>query len=264
MLWHDGGTLVAIPWIFYHVLTRSLGLRLSFSDQKRRRNTFGHETASDTSPKYTRRDLLILAGGSAASFAAGLVGKWLSPYVESKQVDITSSFRRGYFRIYTVTESLPSFQSTPWKLRIDGEVEKSLEMTFDQLKELPAKKVISDFHCVTGWSVYNVVWEGVQFVELMKRAGIKSEARYVHVYSADGVYFDSYRLEQLLSQDVLLAVTLDQKPLSDKQGAPCRLVVPNLYGYKSVKWVNRITLTKEREVGYWEKRGYDLEGYLKS
>ena len=61
---------------------------------------------------------------------------------------------------------------------------------------------------------------------------------------------------------MLLAYGMDGKPLSRPHGAPVRLVMPQMYGYKSVKWVERIEVQAEAEPGYWEQHGYDSDAWL--
>ncbi|HET7876528.1 MAG TPA: molybdopterin-dependent oxidoreductase, partial [Methylomirabilota bacterium] len=64
-------------------------------------------------------------------------------------------------------------------------------------------------------------------------------------------------------RDVLLALELNGRPLSAERGAPLRLVVPGYYGYKSVKWVRRVSLAATLEPGYWELRGYDADARIR-
>ena len=92
----------------------------------------------------------------------------------------------------------------------------------------------------------------------MRSTGVTS-LRFV---SAEVPYQDSLTLEQALLPDVMLAYEMDGKPLSRPHGAPVRLVMPEMYGYKSVKWVNRIELGTTMQLGYWEQNGYDVDAWL--
>jgi DMSO/TMAO reductase YedYZ molybdopterin-dependent catalytic subunit len=149
----------------------------------------------------------------------------------------------------------PKIDLEKWALTVDGEVEKPLRLSWDDFLKLPKVESISDFHCVEGWSVLNCRWEGVRFREIVKLVKPKETARSVTFECADG-YTTSLTLEELVGDDVLLACKLDGKELEEGLGWPLRLVVPDKYAYKSALWVTRIRFTSEKELGYWEKRGY--------
>lgn len=169
----------------------------------------------------------------------------------------------GMFRIYSVTSEMPKFDPKRWRLEVTGLVETPLFLGYPELLALKAIKQVSDFRCVTGWKVTNVLWEGVSVKTLLEKCGALKTARFVNFYSADGEYMDSLTLEQALAEDTLLAYRLKSLPLSREQGAPLRLVVPKMYGYKGVKWVNKIELTDALTLGYWEERGYSANAYLR-
>lgn len=163
------------------------------------------------------------------------------------------------FRIRSV-EKTPSFNPGTWRLAIDGLVDKPLTIGYKELLELKSEEQISDFHCVEGWSVDKVKWKGVRLRTLFDMAGLKPEATAVSFHSASGIYLDSLTIEEALEPEVMLAYMLNDEPLPGEQGMPLRLVMPRMFGYKSVKWVNRITLTAAQEVGYWEALGYKMDG----
>jgi len=121
---------------------------------------------------------------------------------------------------------------------------------------------VSDFHCVTGWSVYSVTWEGLKLKDLLKQAGVKSEAKYAKFYSQDGVYTDTLTIDQAMDDDVMVAMLIDGELIENRNGGPVRLIVPRMYAYKSVKWLNRIELIDHEHTGYWEKRGYDKDAWV--
>jgi DMSO/TMAO reductase YedYZ molybdopterin-dependent catalytic subunit len=115
---------------------------------------------------------------------------------------------------------------------------------------------------VTGWSVDNVHWGGVRLKDLFAEARPHPEAHALRFTSAEVPYVDYLTLRQGLLPDVMLAYQMDGAPLSRAHGAPLRLVMPQMYGYKGVKWLNRIDLVAETEDGYWEQRGYDRDAWL--
>jgi DMSO/TMAO reductase YedYZ molybdopterin-dependent catalytic subunit len=168
---------------------------------------------------------------------------------------------RGNFRIYTVTD-IPSFTSDTWKFALSGLVAKPQTFDWEQFLKLPRKVQVSDFHCVTGWSVTSVTWEGIPLKELLALGEPDTKAKYVKFYSGDGVYTDALSLEQAHMDDVMVAVLMDGKPIPQQLGGPVRLVVPKMYAYKSVKWLQGIELIDKEHIGYWELRGYDNDAWV--
>ena len=154
-----------------------------------------------------------------------------------------------------ITRSNPKIDLKTYTLAIDGEVEKPLKLSWDDVLKLPRVESISDFHCVEGWSVLDCKWEGIRFKQIVNLVNPKEAAKFVTFECADG-YTTSLTLSELLDDDVLLAHKLDGKPLEEGIGFPLRLVVPSKYAYKSALWVTRIKFTVKKELGYWEKRGY--------
>ena len=168
----------------------------------------------------------------------------------------------GGWRIYTVASTMPTFDPTSWKLTIGGLVERPMTLDYDELRALPRVNQISDFHCVTGWTVNNVHWGGVRLADLLHRVGPTAEAHGIQFVSAEQPYVDSLTLKQAMLRDVLLAYEMDGVPLAREHGAPLRLIIPEMYGYKNVKWVSEINLVPKAEPGYWEQLGYDQDAWV--
>ena len=166
------------------------------------------------------------------------------------------------WRIYAVNPPFPRFDESSWRLRIDGLVRTPVELTYADVRELPQAGQVSDFHCVTGWSVPGVRWQGVRFSDLLALADPQPPAEALTFVSSERPYADSLTLDQALSRDAMLALEMDGRPLTREHGAPARLVMPKMYGYKGVKWVERITLTRSPQVGFWEQRGYDRDAWI--
>lgn len=163
------------------------------------------------------------------------------------------------FRIRSV-EQTPGFDPDTWKLSVDGLVNTPLAISYGELLRLESEEQVSDFHCVEGWSVDDARWRGIRLKVLFDMAGVMPEAGFLTFYSASGIYFDSLSIKEALEPDVMLAYMLDDEMLPQEQGRPLRLVMPRMFGYKSVKWVNRITFTEAQEIGYWERYGYNIDG----
>jgi DMSO/TMAO reductase YedYZ molybdopterin-dependent catalytic subunit len=166
------------------------------------------------------------------------------------------------WRIYTVAGSMPTFDPSTWGLRIDGLVERPVKLSYDQLLALPKAEQVSTFHCVTGWVVKDVRWGGVRFHDLLAQARPLPRAGALRFVSAEKPYDDYLDMRQVQLPDVMLAYELDGKPLPREHGAPVRVVIPEMYGYKNVKWVERIELVARPGSGYWEQRGYDVNAWV--
>jgi DMSO/TMAO reductase YedYZ molybdopterin-dependent catalytic subunit len=110
--------------------------------------------------------------------------------------------------------------------------------------------------------VHDVHWKGVQLGAVLDLAGVQSDARAVRFTSFDGSYTESLTLDQARRPDVIVAYELEGSPLSDEHGGPVRLYVAPMYGYKSLKWLDTIELTHAVEEGFWETRGYDVDGWV--
>ncbi len=163
------------------------------------------------------------------------------------------------FRIRSI-EQTPSFDPATWKLTVEGLVDKPVVISYNELLELESEEQITDFHCVEGWSVDNVKWKGIRLKTLFNMVGLKPEAAFVTFHSGSGIYSDSLSIIEALEPDVMLAYMQNDEQIPEEQGRPLRLVMPRMFGYKNVKWVNRITLTGTQETGYWERYGYRIDG----
>ena len=168
----------------------------------------------------------------------------------------------GGWRIYTVAASMPRFDPHTYRLHVDGLVRNPVSLTLADLQALPVAEQVSDFRCVTGWRVEDVRWTGVRIRDVLAGAGPLGAGAALSFVSAERPYVDSLTLEQALLPDVMLAWGMDGRPLAREHGAPLRLVMPRMYGYKSVKWVERIVVTRQPVVGYWEERGYDRDAWI--
>ena len=166
------------------------------------------------------------------------------------------------WRIYTIGPGLPEIDPARYRLRVTGEVERPRSYTLADLRALPRAEQVSDFHCVTGWSVEDVRWAGVRLSDLLADVRPRAAGGFLRFVSDEVPYDDWLTLEQALLPDVMLATEMDGGALPRPHGAPLRLVVPRMYGYKSVKWVTRIEVRSDLQPGYWEQRGYDADAWV--
>jgi DMSO/TMAO reductase YedYZ molybdopterin-dependent catalytic subunit len=168
----------------------------------------------------------------------------------------------GGWRIYTISGTLPGFDPETWRLEVGGAVDRPASIDYRGLRALPKVEQVSTFHCVTGWTVKNVAWGGVRMHDVLAHVNPHQDAHALRFVSAELPYDDYLTLEQASLSDVLLAYEMDGKPLSRAHGAPLRLVIPDMYGYKNVKWLQRIEVVPGVASGYWEQLGYDRDAWV--
>jgi DMSO/TMAO reductase YedYZ molybdopterin-dependent catalytic subunit len=155
----------------------------------------------------------------------------------------------------------PRIDLDKWKLRILGLVRQPLEMTWQEFTTVPRVRVFADFHCVTRWSRLGNVWEGVSTHEIVARAGgVLPEAQFVLAHGYDRGFTTNVPLSDFLAEDALIAISHDGEPLSLDHGGPARLIIPQLYAWKSAKWLEAIELLPHDQEGFWESNGYHMHG----
>lgn len=146
-----------------------------------------------------------------------------------------------------------------WRLTVDGLVDSAVTLSFAELLALPRQDQVTDFHCVEGWSVYDVPWNGVHLSTLLDRVGAQSSGTHLTLYSSGDVYTESLPMDLALEPRTLMAYGVGCHTLPLEHGFPLRSVVPRKFGYKSAKYVDRIEVTDEPINGYWVQRGYSYE-----
>ena len=217
----------------------------------------------DGARPYGRRAFLgLVAGGLSAFFWAPAASRVFSPLTSAFSQALGDAFPVGGWRIYTISGSMPVFDPSSWRLQIDGLVRKPTSLTYDDLRQLPQAEQVSTFHCVTGWTVHDVHWAGVRFRHLLDLVEPLPAAHAIRFVSMEVPYDDSLTIAQTLLPDAMLALDLDRAPLSRPHGAPARVVIPEMYGYKGVKWLTRMELVAKQPTGYWENLGYDQDAWV--
>jgi DMSO/TMAO reductase YedYZ molybdopterin-dependent catalytic subunit len=151
--------------------------------------------------------------------------------------------------------AVPRIDLAAWRLRVWGEVDSPLELTWDEFRALPRKRVDTDIHCVTRWSRLDIDFEGVPIQVILERTGVRPTARFVLAHAEQG-YTANLPLAVLDDDDVLLADTAEGAPLTPDHGYPLRLVVPKRYFWKSAKWLNGLQFLAADRAGFWERNGY--------
>ena len=158
-----------------------------------------------------------------------------------------------------------ALRTEPWTVRIDGEVRRPVTLDIGTLRRLfPPEDRTYRMRCVEGWSMV-MPWQGFPLAALLRRVEPTGQARYVKFTSVydperlpgqrpwvlDWPYVEGLRLDEAMHPLTLMALGLYTRPLLGQNGAPLRLVVPWKYGFKSIKSVVRITLTREQPATTW-------------
>ena len=142
-----------------------------------------------------------------------------------------------------------------YRLVVEGLVENRQEYKYSTLQEKNHIKKLVTLNCVTGWSV-KALWEGIPLTEIFNDVKVKDEANTVIFYSPDG-YSTSLPLSFIKENNIIIADKVNDVQLPPRQGFPFQLVAEQKFGYKWIRWVNRIELSSDSEFrGYWESRGY--------
>jgi DMSO/TMAO reductase YedYZ molybdopterin-dependent catalytic subunit len=141
------------------------------------------------------------------------------------------------------------------KLRIGGEVEKPLVLSYPELLALEQVRLTCDVHCVTGWTLLDSRWTGIRLSTLMRLAKPRPEAHFV-IFEAAAGYTANIPMAEARQENVILAHTFFDRKLPKEHGGPLRALVPDRYFYKSAKWIEGIRFTAKDEPGYWERNGY--------
>jgi len=225
--------------------------------------------SADQGAPVGRRAVLGLLGLGAVGVVGGQwaqngLARVLGPIEERDPTGLVSLIPLGdTFRFYSVTGSVPKRTATTYRLTVSGLVTHPATYSLSGLYAMPQTMLVRDFQCVTGWRVPQVHWAGVQLSALLDRAEPSASARAVRFSSFDGTYTESLTLDEARRSDVIVALQMLGGPVTHDHGGPVRMYAGGMYGYKSTKWLSGIELTDREVPGYWEPRGYDIDGVIK-
>jgi DMSO/TMAO reductase YedYZ molybdopterin-dependent catalytic subunit len=227
-------------------------------------------------PTYSRRQFLqfsgmagssLLLGGCASGFMAKEAGNLTEPLNQSVEARMLSQRPVPEFPTSAIEPDkllINSYQGNPnignldqFRLKIDGQVQKPLDLSLAQLRQMPLISMVIRHVCVEGWAAV-VQWGGVRVADLLALAQPQANARYVFFTSADG-YYESWDLASAIHPQTLMVYQKNGAPLPVENGAPLRLAAPIKLGYKQSKWVTQITVLDELTArrGYWVDKGYE-------
>ncbi|MFC8782029.1 molybdopterin-dependent oxidoreductase [Streptomyces nigra] len=215
-----------------------------------------------------RRALLGMLGAGAAGLAAApyLQRGWENFLGAASQADATGLTgllpNPGGFRYYSVVGSVPHKDETNYALKVRGLVDRPKTYTLADLRAMVQTRVVADVLCTDGWRVDDTPFEGVRLADILDDVGVRSPGAAIRFTCFDGAYSESLTLEQARRSDVLVALKMQDKPITHEHGGPVRLFVAPMYFYKSAKWLSGISVTDKVVPGFWEERGYAIDGWL--
>ena len=129
-----------------------------------------------------------------------------------------------------------------WRLRVDGLVDRPASFSLAQLRSYPSRSQITELACEEGWS-YIAEWIGVPLSHVLDVVGIRPQAKYVVYFSIDPDWWESMDMADALHPQTFLAYGMNGDDLPVGNGGPLRMRLPRQLGYKSVKFITRLTVT---------------------
>ncbi|HUK99564.1 MAG TPA: molybdopterin-dependent oxidoreductase [Nitrospirota bacterium] len=172
-----------------------------------------------------------------------------------------------HYRI-DINTTPPKIDSTMWRLKITGMVEKPLSFTLDDLRRYEPVHQFVTLSCISnpvgGDLIGTTRWTGVSLKSFLLDLGLKPNATHLKISAADG-FFEILPLETVMADErVMLAYAWDGVPLHEDHGFPLRIYIPDLHGMKQPKWIESIEAMDHWEPGYWVVRGWDKVAKMKA
>ena len=222
---------------------------------------------------FLRKAVLI---GASLAIASYFVGDFLLRSIRSPGKSTSSSISlaaiTGNAEFYRVSKNAidPVVDATNWSLRIEGAVRTPIDLTLDEIKQLPSVKKFATLQCVSneigGDLIGNAEWTAVRLKDVLEKAGLSPNATQI-IYVGYDRYTVSVPIGRALADDSILAYEMNGVTLPFGHGFPLRAITPGLYGFVgATKWVVRIVVSEDpvRYRGFWQNRGWDLEGVVKT
>jgi len=211
----------------------------------------------------SRRAFLAAAGGTLVSI--GLPGAFIKLSDAKQRVLAAKTRPDGRPRLPPGQEAVEKIQDmggTPgtatvanWSLRVHGEVERPVVLSYEELLNLDQVHVTCDIHCVTGWTLLDSRWSGVRLATIMDKVRPRKSGSFV-IFEAAAGYTSNVPISETQKENAILAHSFFGEKLQQAHGGPVRVVIPDRYFYKSAKWIEAIKVTSRDEPGFWERQGY--------
>jgi DMSO/TMAO reductase YedYZ molybdopterin-dependent catalytic subunit len=219
----------------------------------------------------SRREVLKIAGvATVASVAtptpvvADLLNRLLGMEPAARPTSPITPNDEFYVTSY---RSPPAVRVDDWGLSVRGLVARPITFGYSELLARPAVKQIVTLECVGntvgGEYISTAEWRGVLLREILHEAGLDANAYDVVFRAADG-YSDSITVERAMAGEVMIAYKMNGVPLPQGHGFPARIIVPDVYGMKSVQWLTDIEVVERDYLGYYQKKGWSDEAIIKT
>jgi DMSO/TMAO reductase YedYZ molybdopterin-dependent catalytic subunit len=161
----------------------------------------------------------------------------------------------------------PRVDGDSWRLRLEGLVDNPLVLTLDEIRSRPSFSQVITLSCISnpigGDLIGTAVWTGIRMKDLLAEAGLQPDAQELAIESADGFY-ESVPMSELMDDRTLLVYEMNGKPLTVTHGFPLRIYIPNHYGMKQPKWIERMEVIDYNGPGYWVERGWSEQAIVNS
>jgi len=230
-----------------------------------------------TSSTDRRGFLRFAAGAGAASLAAACgwdggnalrprlldisrLNDWVGEKILFSPTRLARTYRPGersaMLPSYFISSMMPMLVNpSAWRLRVDGLVRHPLELSLEDVMQMPRVSYTVKHHCVEGWSAI-ATWHGVPVAAVVERCQPAPVAKYISFVSFDSGYSNGWDMASAMHPQTILAYGMNDNPLPPAHGAPLRLYSPTKLGYKLTKYLVSMTFTDKRPGGYWEDQGY--------
>jgi sulfoxide reductase catalytic subunit YedY len=216
-----------------------------------------------------RRQIMAGAAGLIGATALGLGRANAQELVPNSWEESTSY--NNYYEFGTGKEdpanNAGSLTTSPWTIEVDGLVDNPGTYDLAELIDgLEVEERIYRFRCVEAWSMV-IPWNGIELADILTRVGVQEGANYVAFETVmrpdempglrypvlDWPYREGLRLDEAMHPLTIMATGIYGRPIPNQNGAPIRLVVPWKYGFKSIKSISRITLTRDEPFASWNR-----------
>jgi DMSO/TMAO reductase YedYZ molybdopterin-dependent catalytic subunit len=215
---------------------------------------------------------LGIAAVSIAAIGVGLIPGWYRAIFRAPGSGLrgVSTTITPVADFYVVSKNFvdPTVDASRWSLKVGGLVDRSVSLTLDQLKALPARQQYTTLECISnnvgGPQISTGDWKGVSLRDLVAMAGPQTAAAWVAFKASDG-YTESLSMSFVQSTpEILIAYELNGAPLPSQHGFPARILIPGHYGMKGPKWLEGIDLVDSEVKGYWEQQGWDHDAVVRT
>ncbi|MFN2149275.1 MAG: molybdopterin-dependent oxidoreductase [Anaerolineales bacterium] len=153
----------------------------------------------------------------------------------------------------------PRVDAENWSLQLEGLVDNPMELTIDDIRSRPSFSQVITLSCISnpigGDLISTAVWTGIRLKDLLAEAGIQGGAQEIAIQAVDGFY-ESVPLEEAMDDRTLLVYEMNGEPLPVAHGFPLRIYIPDHYGMKQPKWIERMEVIDHQGAGYWVDRGW--------